>query len=125
VAGVGADYLIQNGAFYQHTGTGFSWTVVSGVNPLISNTGGLYHWQVPTSALGSGVSSMDVVFNGSGSSPDAYTSIITATLHQSGRPGRGRPAVSTRPCPSRGHLASIYEPESRPPAEPAAIRSLR
>jgi chitodextrinase len=81
VAGVGADYLIQNGTFYQHTGTGFSWTVVSGVSPLVSNTGGLYMWQVPTGSLGSGVQAINVVFNGSGSSPDAYTSTITATLH--------------------------------------------
>lgn len=81
VAGVGADYLIQNGTLYQHTGTGFNWTTVSGINPLVSNTGGLYQWQVPTSSLGTGLQAIDVVFNGSGGSPDAYTSIITATLH--------------------------------------------
>jgi len=81
VAGVGADYLIQNGTLYQHSGTGFSWTAVSGVSPLVSNTGGLYRWQVPTSSLGTGLQSINVVFNGSGSSPDAYTPIITATLH--------------------------------------------
>jgi hypothetical protein len=81
VAGVGADFLIQNGTFYQHSGAGFTWTQVSGVSPLISNTGGLYHWQVPSSTLGSGVQTIKVVFNGSGSSPDAYTSIITANLH--------------------------------------------
>ncbi len=81
VAGIGADYLIQNGAFYQNSGPGFTWTQVSGVNPLMSNTGGLYQWQVPTSSLGAGVQTIKVVFNGSGSSPDAYTSIITATQH--------------------------------------------
>ncbi len=81
VAGVGADYFIENGTFYQHTGTGFTWTVVNGVNPLVSNTGGLYKWQVPTSTLGTGVQAINVVFNGSGSSPDAYTPISTATLH--------------------------------------------
>ncbi len=81
VAGVGADYLIQNDTFYQHTGTGFSWTPVTGVNPLVSSTGGLYQWQVPTSSLGTGVQTINVVFNGSGGSPEAYTAIITATLH--------------------------------------------
>jgi hypothetical protein len=36
---------------------------------------------VPTSSLGAAVQSIKVVFNGSGGSPDAYTAIITATLH--------------------------------------------
>ena len=81
VAGIGADYLIEDGTLYQHTGTGFSWATVSGVSPLVSNSGGLYQWQVPTSSLGVAVQSIKVVFNGSGGSPEAYTDIITATLH--------------------------------------------
>jgi chitodextrinase len=81
VAGIGADYLIEDGGFFQHTGTGFTWTQVSGVSPLVSSAGGLYQWQIPTSSLGAGVSTILVVFNGSTGSPDAYTSIITATLH--------------------------------------------
>jgi chitodextrinase len=81
VAGVGADYLIEDGALYVHSGAGFTWTTVSGVSPLVSNAGGLYVWRVPTSSLGAGVQTIDVVFNGSGSSPDAYTAVITATLH--------------------------------------------
>jgi chitodextrinase len=81
VAGIGADFLIQNGTYYQHSGSGFSWATISGVSPLLSNTNGLYQWRVPTSTLGTGVTSIRVVFNGSGSSPDAYTSIVTANLH--------------------------------------------
>jgi chitodextrinase len=82
VAGIGADRLIQGNAYFQHAGgTGWNWTQVSGVNPLLSNTSGLYQWQVPTSSLGTGVTTIKVVFNGSGSSPDYYTAIITANLH--------------------------------------------
>lgn len=82
VAGLGADRLIQGGSYFQHAGgTGWNWTPISGVNPLLSNTNGLYQWQVPTSTLGTGVTVIKVVFNGSGSSPDYYTAIVTANLH--------------------------------------------
>jgi chitodextrinase len=80
VAGIGADYLVQDGALYQHTGTGWSWATVSGVSPLLSSTGGLYQWQIPTSSIGT-AQTIQVVFNGSGGSPDAYTTVITATVH--------------------------------------------
>jgi chitodextrinase len=82
IAGIGADRLIQDGSYYQHAGgTGWNWSPVSGVNPLQSSTGGLYQWQVPTSTLGTGVTSIKVVFNGSGSSPDYFTAIVTANIH--------------------------------------------
>jgi hypothetical protein len=80
VGGIGADFLIQNGTFFHHT-TGantWDWTQNTlGTGPLISSTGGAYNWQVPSSEFGS-ATSLRVVFNGSGTSPDATLAIITA-----------------------------------------------
>lgn len=68
---IGADYLIENGTLYSYVGPGFSWSAVSGVSPLVSNTNGLYVWQVPAADLGSGTTSLSVVFNGNGNSEAA------------------------------------------------------
>ncbi|MEU4192000.1 DUF4832 domain-containing protein [Kribbella sp. NPDC026611] len=49
-AGTGADYLLENGSLYQHTGTGWSWSLVSAVT--FSSTGGVAQWTVNRSAIG-------------------------------------------------------------------------
>ena len=77
---IGADYLIENGTFYSYVGPGFTWAPISDVNPLVSNTGGLYTWQVPTNRLGTSVSTLSVVFEGSGRFDAAHTDVITAAL---------------------------------------------
>lgn len=48
--GTGADYLLENGSLYQHTGTGWSWTLVRTVT--FSSTGGVAQWTVDRSDLG-------------------------------------------------------------------------
>ncbi|MFI5694481.1 DUF4832 domain-containing protein [Kribbella sp. NPDC051586] len=49
-AGTGADYLLENGSLYQHTGTGWSWALVRTVT--FSSTGGVAQWTVNRSDLG-------------------------------------------------------------------------
>lgn len=46
----GADYLLENGTLYQHTGTGWSWTLVRTVT--FSSTGGVAQWTVDRADLG-------------------------------------------------------------------------
>jgi chitodextrinase len=75
-AGVGADFLIENGWFYRHTGTGWNWTPVDAPNPLVSSADDLFVWRIPLSVLGDGVAAHRVVFHGAGSSPEAYSPII-------------------------------------------------
>jgi hypothetical protein len=75
VAGVGADFLIENGWFYRHTGTGWSWEPVDAPSPLVSSADDLFVWRVPLSVLGAGAHR--VVFHGAGSSPDAYSPVVT------------------------------------------------
>jgi hypothetical protein len=80
-AGVGADLLIENGWFYQHTGTGWSWTPVVGPSPLVSATDDNYLWRVPVSLyselFGSPVGTHRVVFHGAGGSPEVYSPVTT------------------------------------------------
>ncbi|MEU8224127.1 DUF4832 domain-containing protein [Kribbella sp. NPDC048915] len=49
-AGTGADYLLENGNLYRHTGTGWSWTLVRAVS--FGNSGGVAQWTVERSDLG-------------------------------------------------------------------------
>ncbi|WP_433258845.1 fibronectin type III domain-containing protein [Streptosporangium sp. CA-135522] len=77
--GVGADYMIQNGSLHRSTGTGWGWTTVSGMSPLISSSGGLYQWSVPTSAFTGAGTTHKVVFNGTGTSPEVYSAVLAVT----------------------------------------------
>jgi hypothetical protein len=78
VAGnLGADYMVENGTLYRSTGTGWGWRTVSGVSPLVSTSGGRYSWQVPLAALSNPTRQLLVVFNGSGTHPDAFSPVIT------------------------------------------------
>ncbi|MFG1710921.1 spherulation-specific family 4 protein [Nonomuraea sp. M3C6] len=79
VAGVGAEYMIEDAGLFRYVGPSWNWSSVSGVSPLVSTTGGLYRWSVPTSAFTGAGATHAVVFNGTGDSPDAYTSVITVT----------------------------------------------
>ncbi|MBO0731977.1 MAG: fibronectin type III domain-containing protein, partial [Acidimicrobiaceae bacterium] len=69
--GVGAEYLLEDGALYQNVSdtNSWSWTPVSlASSPLTSTTGGLYVWDIPASALGTPLTTISVAFNGSGNS---------------------------------------------------------
>ncbi|MER7212979.1 spherulation-specific family 4 protein [Streptosporangium sp. NPDC000239] len=79
VAGVGAEYMIEDGGLYKYVGPDWNWTKVTGVNPLISSSGGLYRWSIPTSALEGAGTTHSLVFNGTGDSPNTYTGVITVT----------------------------------------------
>ncbi|MFI7613757.1 spherulation-specific family 4 protein [Nonomuraea terrae] len=72
VAGIGADYLIENAWFYRHAGTGWNWTPVD-LNPLVSSADDLFVWRVPVTGA------HRVVFHGSGSSPEAYSPVVPVT----------------------------------------------
>lgn len=80
ISGLGAEFLLQGGSYFAHVpGTnGWNWsTIALPGSPLVSNANGLYVWEVPSSTLGS-TTTLRVIFNGSGSSPDATTATITA-----------------------------------------------
>jgi hypothetical protein len=75
VAGIGADYLIENGFFYRYAGSGgsWSWTEISSVPLTKSN--GVATWYLPRSDLGS-VSAFTAVGNYS----SVYSSSLSYTL---------------------------------------------
>lgn len=77
VAGnLGADYLVENATLYRSTGTGWNWRAVGSVSPLVSSTAGRYQWRVPLSAMGTPTKPIRVAFNGAGTHPDAWTSVL-------------------------------------------------
>ncbi|MFJ2158079.1 DUF4832 domain-containing protein [Streptomyces sp. NPDC087856] len=61
-SGVGADYLLENGTLYQHTGTGWSWNPIASVP--FSSTGGTARWTVQRADVGETATpgDADVVF---------------------------------------------------------------
>jgi len=71
VAGIGADYLIENGFFYRYAGSGGSWgwTEISAVS--IKKSNGVATWTLPRSLLGS-LSGLTAVGN--------YSSVYSAPL---------------------------------------------
>lgn len=78
----GNDFMIENNALYEYAGTGTDWTwsLVSAVSPLVSQSGGTYTWQIPISALGSSPASTQViVFHAQGTDPDVYSQQVTVT----------------------------------------------
>ena len=80
INGLGADFLIQGGSYFAHVpgSNGWNWsTIALPGSPLVSNTNGLYVWEVPSSSLGN-ATTLRVLFSGSGSSPDATSEIVTA-----------------------------------------------
>jgi chitodextrinase len=83
VGGIGADYMIENGSFFQHStgANAWDWTAVPlSVGPLVSSTGGRYVWEVPSAQFG-GATSLNVVFSASGGSPDETLAPIVAAQH--------------------------------------------
>lgn len=76
--GLGADYMVENDLLYRSTGTTWGWTQISGESPLLSRSGGTYRWRVSLDAIGDPDDPLKVVFNGSGTSPDLNTPVLTA-----------------------------------------------
>jgi hypothetical protein len=85
VAGIGADYMIENGTLYRAAANGnvWSWTNLGAVT-VTGATGtatGARTWTVARSTLGEGAANNNsrVVFHGSGTSPDYFTPIVALT----------------------------------------------
>lgn len=76
--GLGADFMVENDTLYRSTGSAWGWSEVGGVSPVVSHSGGRWQWRVPLDAIGSPAPPVLVVFNGSGSNPDAYTPVVAA-----------------------------------------------
>ena len=76
--GLGADFMVENDTLYRSTGPAWGWAAAGGGSPLKSSTGGTYRWQVPLAVVGAARKPLLVVFNGSGTSPEAYTAALTA-----------------------------------------------
>ena len=74
---LGADYMVENDAFYRSTGTGWAWAEVGNSGLQTSRTGGGFRWQVPRSAIGDS-GAFRVVFHGAGGAPEAYTPAVAA-----------------------------------------------
>jgi len=75
--GLGADYMIENGALYRSTGESWSWSAVKGSGLRTGRSGRTYTWRVPLTTLGAR-GGLAVIFNGSGGGPDAYTPVVPA-----------------------------------------------
>jgi hypothetical protein len=74
----GADYMVENETLYRSTDTAWAWQRLSG-SPLVAHTGERYTWRVSRSSLGSATSVLRAVFNGSGTSPEASSPILTVS----------------------------------------------
>jgi hypothetical protein len=70
---LGADYMIENDTLYRSLSSGWSWTPVTGVSPAMTQSGNVYTWTVPLSALGNPATTQRAVFNGN----SFYTAPIT------------------------------------------------
>lgn len=99
-AGTGADYLLENGNLYQHTGTGWSWTQLRAVT--FSNAGGVAQWTVDRADLGETATpnDADLVFQAEAPletsakytqtyTGDAGTTTYTASTENFANPERG------------------------------------
>ncbi len=85
VAGIGADYMVENGNLYRATANGSAWSWTSlGAVSVTGATGtatGARTWTVARSTLAeTGANNTSrVVFHGSGTSPDYFTPIVSVT----------------------------------------------
>jgi hypothetical protein len=70
---LGADWMIENGALYRSTSTGWAWTA-SATAPTTTVSGSTYTWSLPLSALGSPAAAR-VEFNAG----TAYTPVVSLT----------------------------------------------
>ncbi len=93
--GIGADYLIENGSLYRHSGGGWSWTALGSANLTVS--GSLYRWSVARGQLGetgAAGEASTLVFHGSDGTPAEY--YTPAYIHRF----TGSTATSTTPAPA-------------------------
>ncbi len=85
-AGVGADYLIENGAVYQYAGAGWKWNWIGSAIVTGGSTGPL-QWTVSRALLGETASSderADLIVHGSGGATEYATPIYHHVYSASG-----------------------------------------
>ncbi|GAB7046790.1 hypothetical protein [Catenuloplanes indicus] len=74
---LGADYMVENDGLFRANDTEWDWSEVESSGLQTARTGTTFRWQVPRSAL-SPTTTLRVVFNGSGNTPDTNTPVLTA-----------------------------------------------
>lgn len=83
VAGIGADFLVENNQGYNYKGTGgtnWAWNSFSGT-VSISISGYRYMWRVPVAGINKTITaSSKVVFSGTDGTQDTYSSVISVTI---------------------------------------------
>jgi hypothetical protein len=75
VAGIGADYLIENGYLYKYSGTAGSWAWTQMTTVSLAESGGVATWSVPLTELGTLTG-----FNAVGNYNSVYSSIVSYSL---------------------------------------------
>jgi hypothetical protein len=87
VAGIGADYLIENGYLYQYAGSGGSWAWTEMTAVSLTKSNGVATWNLPRSFFGS-VSAFTAVgnYNAVYSAPLSYT-LAAAVINNFGLTG--------------------------------------
>ncbi|MER7251546.1 DUF4832 domain-containing protein [Kribbella sp. NPDC000426] len=98
-AGTGADYLLENGILYQHTGSGWSWTLVGTVT--FSSSGGVAQWTVNRSDLGETATPGDADLTFQVESPLETSTKLTQT-YSSGGSVTYTPSTENFANPERG-----------------------
>lgn len=99
-AGTGADYLLENGSLYQHTGTGWSWTLLRMVT--FSGSGGVAQWTVNRSDLGETATPGDADLIFQVESPLETSAKLTQTYSSGGGSITYTPSTENFANPERG-----------------------
>ncbi|WP_371402949.1 DUF4832 domain-containing protein [Kribbella sp. NBC_00662] len=99
-AGTGADYLLENGSLYQHTGTGWSWTLLRTVT--FSSSGNVAQWTVNRSDLGETATPGDADLVFQVESPLETSAKLTQTYSSGGGSVTYTPSTENFANPERG-----------------------
>ena len=100
-AGIGADFLIENDALYQHIGTGWNWARIADT-PATGGATGIKSWTVPRATLGETNASgetANLVFHGSGGTAAESQTPIYHHAYSGG--GASAPTCGATPPPLR------------------------
>ncbi|MFC6159812.1 DUF4832 domain-containing protein [Kribbella jiaozuonensis] len=99
-AGTGADYLLENGSLYQHTGTGWSWTLVRTVT--FSSASNVAQWTVNRADLGETATPGDADLIFQVESPLETSTKLTQTYSSGGGSITYTPSSENFANPERG-----------------------
>ncbi|MFD3401155.1 DUF4832 domain-containing protein [Kribbella sp. NPDC058693] len=99
-AGTGADYLLENGSLYQHTGTGWSWTLIRTVT--FSNASNVAQWTVNRADLSETATPGDADLIFQVESPLETSTKLTQTYSSGGGSITYTPSTENFANPERG-----------------------